>query len=476
MATRSELGISGLDEWNGLVREDFVTELNSPTKRYKAYNEMRLNSAVITGLLYAIEQGIRGVDWYFTSSMGEDDERVEFLEEVINSMSFSWNDHITEALTMLPFGFSVFEIVYEPRESGRIYWKKLALRGQDTIERWDLEDNGGIQGIYQRGAPAYNLIHIPIEKLVLYRTRVEKNNPEGRSVLRGAYRSHYFQKHIETFEGIGIERDLAGMPVVTLPPGADTTDSTTSDFGIAKKMVRNIRNDEQAGVVLPSEEWKLELLSTGSARLFDTNSIIQRHESRILISTLSQFLILGQDKVGTQALESGFGSRFNDSLDATADIIAATFTKYAAWRLLELNGMDTEGIKLEHSPAGDVDLLGYTEALSRVLPSITLFPQDEIHLRSLFGLPEVDEAAIQEEREAKEERNALMMQNMNRGRDERDEDEMSVYAAENAPDDDARRYYERRYARLGNSVLSDQFSDVKKGAKRMRRDAANLSG
>ena len=478
MADFSELGYSGLSAWSGTVTEEFVSELNSLKKRYKAFNEMRSNSPIIGGLLYAIKQGIRSVDWQFTSNQ-EDDERVEFLEEARETMRYSWNDHITEALTMLVFGFAPFEIVYEYGKDneeaersrpGAIYWKKMALRGQDSIERWDLDDNGGINGIFQRAAPTYQLVRIPIEKMVLYRTDVEKNNPEGRSILRSAYIPYYFVKNIQTIEGIGIERDLAGLPWLRLPEGADTTDSTTSDFGIAKKTVRNIRRDEQAGLVTPFG-WEFELVSTGGSRQVDTNAVIMRHESRILMSALAQFLILGQDKVGAQALSADFTDFFANSIDATTDIIAETFTKYAAKRLLRLNGMDTEGIRLEHSLAGDVNVNALADALQKTANLYTWMPEAENWLRSVIGLPQIDPDVLEQEREAEAERKAEMVQAMQQrgGGDEPEQNIAEVFATDMS-NDEQRRYFERRYQRLWTDILQDQLNDVVKGARRMKRD------
>src|SRR5690606_32460821 len=131
--------------------------------------------------------------------------------------SQSWLDFVQEALTMLQFGFSVHEIVYKRAHDGSIRWKKLPIRGQDTIHTWVFDDEGGIKGIEQRvdwqpGKPP--TVFIPIEKLLLFRTSSTKNSPEARSVLRTAYRPYYFKKRIEVIEAIGIERNLAGYPVL----------------------------------------------------------------------------------------------------------------------------------------------------------------------------------------------------------------------------------------------------------------------
>ncbi|MCE2604181.1 hypothetical protein LH384_34385, partial [Pseudomonas aeruginosa] len=56
-------------------------------------------------------------------------------------------------------------------------------------------------------------------------TKSRKNNPEGRSVLRGAYRAWYFKRRIQEIEGIGLERDLAGFPVLTAPERMDLWDT-----------------------------------------------------------------------------------------------------------------------------------------------------------------------------------------------------------------------------------------------------------
>src|SRR5512138_944586 len=101
----NEIGVTGLEDFSGQIREDFLRELRGK-EGYKRYNEMRLNSPVVGALLLAIEQAIRGVKWQYTSSDGEDDPRLALLNDSLQVMSHSWNDHVVEALGFLPFGFS----------------------------------------------------------------------------------------------------------------------------------------------------------------------------------------------------------------------------------------------------------------------------------------------------------------------------------------------------------------------------------
>ena len=72
--------------------------------------------------------------------------------------------------------------------------------------------------------------------------------------MRNAYRSWYFKRRIQEIEGIGIERDLAGLPVIYGPENFDIWDNQNPQTVEARSgleaMVRSIRRDEMEGVVL----------------------------------------------------------------------------------------------------------------------------------------------------------------------------------------------------------------------------------
>ena len=123
------------------------------------------------------------------------------------------------------------------------------------------------------------------------------------------------------------------------------------------------------------------------------------------MSALAQFLILGQDSTGSLSLSRDQSDFFSLSVNAIADIIAETFTKYAVPRLMKLNGQDADGLRLEHTPAGDTDLNQLVEVLSKTGALLTWTPEDEEWLRQTVGLPEktADELAdLQAEQKAEQ--------------------------------------------------------------------------
>lgn len=472
---KAEIGSTGLAEFSGQIADDFLRELRGK-EGYKRFDEMRRNSPVIHAMLTAIEQSVRKCEWEFASD-DEGDPRVELLNEARENMSHSWNDHISEALTMLPFGFSVFEIVYERDDRNRWLWRKFAPRGQDTVYQWKFDEDGGLAGFTQMAAPQYKTITLPIEKLILYRTRVERNNPEGRSILRSAWIPYYYAKHIQQIEAIGIERDLAGLPKIKLPTGASTDlNNSNSDASIAAKLVRNIRNDEQAGIVLP-DGWELELLSSGGGKSFDTNTVINRYENRMLMAALAQFIMLGQEGVGSLALSKDQTDFFTMSVNAVADIIAETFTKFAIPRLLKLNGYDSEGVRLEHTPAGDTDVAAMAGLLQQIGSYLHWGAEDEVWLRQLVGLPERDPREIQAEIDEDKAQAATIKESITAGEDsssgnkeETPEDKMTALLYAARPMDDRKRTeIERKLQAVIEAHLAKTKRKVTAYARELKR-------
>lgn len=460
----SEIGFTGLEIYSGVVQQEFLRELRISGRQggYNRYDEMRRNSPVIGALLRSIQLAVMTVDWAVVSDEGKDDPRVEFINESLAGMEFNFKNHVDDALTMLPFGFALTEIVYK-RDNGRIVWDKFAFRGQDTVFQWITTPKGDILGFKQQTSKHLVDEPLPIDKLIHYRTSTERNDPEGKSIIRNSYTSYYYAKNIQVIEAIGIERDLAGIPVIEMPEGSDAKDGAP-DFEKAKKIVRRIRNDEQAGVVLPPG-WTMKLLSAEGSRLFDTSAIIGRYEKRMLMSGLAQFIMLGMDNVGTQSLSEDQSGFFNSGVNSIATNISDTFTKQAIKRLLELNGMDSEGVWMEHSPAGDTDLEMLTKALQQAGGLITWTPQDEVWLRSVFTLPEKTVEQIEEAQEEERENNLSFLGNIPPAGKPDDKDEMGVetFAADNSPDDNKRKRQESKWRGAFKRFFKSQKGRITEG-------------
>jgi len=407
----AELGSSGLRRFGGQIQEEYEPQLRGE-RGVRVFDEMRRVDPDVGAILTAITMVILSATWNVRpgGETPQDEEAAQFLKSCMGDMSHSWSDFITEVCTMFPFGWAYFEVIFKQRlgpdkdppsiyDDGRIGWRKIALRGQQSLYRWDLDENGGIRGMVQRAPPDFQERVIPIEKAVLFRTRREKNNPEGYSILRNAYRSYYIRKNLEEIEVIGAERDLTGTLVLYEPAGA-----SQDDHEAALDILRKYKQDDQAGLLLkrlgatPEMQWEAKLLQAAGAGKVDMDKAIQRYSINIARSVLAQFLTLGQGRVGSWALSRDQKDLFHLAVKGHMDTIEDTVNRFLVRKLFSLNdfGQLTELPRIEHSDIGDVDLktLGsYILALSQAGVMVT--DKDATDwLRDKAGLPELPEEAI----------------------------------------------------------------------------------
>lgn len=405
-----EYGRLGQKRYGGTFYEEFLPELRG-RRGIAVYYEMSENDDTVGAVLTAIELLLRQATWRVDPAGpgGKDAEAAEFVEQCRADMQDTWTDTLSEILSFLIYGWSLHEIVYKRRlgrgrnpaasskyNDGLIGWQKLPIRAQETLYEWVYDAHDNLVAMRQLPPPDYGVLEIPMSKALLFRTKVRKGNPEGRSILRNAYRSWYYKRRIQEIEGIGIERDLAGLPVITAPERVDI-------FGKDPKMellkaellayVKNIRRDEQEGVILPFG-YKLELLSTGGNRQFDTNTIINRYDTRIAMTMMGDFILLGHQGTGSYALSSDKSQLFREALKSYLDIICEVFNNQAIPRLIEANRAHFQGItdypKLVHGDVEHVDLGVLGEFLQRMASSGILLPDEglEDYVRETARLPE----------------------------------------------------------------------------------------
>lgn len=418
----TELGDSGLKRSGGFILEELLRQLQGK-RGIRIYQEMSENDDIIGASLFVIEELIRQVEWTTVAGGTQpDDERNRvFLQECMEDMSHSFDDLISEVLTMNPYGWAYHELVYKLRNGdqpetegappsskfndGLMGWRKIPLRAQDSLWNWQIDGHGGIQGMIQ--LPIYSdtiragQVFIPIQKALLFRTSKKKNNPEGRSLLRNAYRPWYFKKRIQSIEAIGIERDLAGMPFAEVPSEMLSSTATAAQketLAAIKNIVTNIRRDEQEGLVWPLEYddngnklYIFSLLGPSRIKAFNTNNIINRYDTRIALTMLADFLLIGHEGVGSFALVESRTELFATAIGATLDIIMEVLNRFAVPRLFKLNPtLRGELPMFQHGDieTPDLDKLGkFLTAMSTAGFDLSTNEEAENVLLDAAGLP-----------------------------------------------------------------------------------------
>lgn len=405
------LGIVGLRQNSGAIYEEFLPELRWP-RAGKIYQQMADNDPVVGAILYLAEELIRGAEWRVdaVSDSPEDKKAAEFLQQNMDDMEDSWASTISEILSMLTYGWSFHEILYKvrrgPKETnpkyhskfsdGKFGWRGFPIRSQASWDKWVYnDDTGELVAFVQRPEPTMKEITIPIGKGLLFRTRVSRGNPEGKSLLRNAYRPYYFKQRMEEIEGIGIERDLAGLPVLKTPEELDLFDEDDAEMvklkAMAEELVASVRRDAQEGIILPAG-WELSLLNAPSSRQINIGEVIERYDNRIAITMLSDIVLIGNgSKAGSFAMADVKQSMLSNALQAQLYNIADVFNKQAVVQLFQLNNWELE--EYPKIVPGQINTPSLKEiALMLRAMEIDVAGDTELnnYLRGLMAMPQTD--------------------------------------------------------------------------------------
>lgn len=425
----TEIGDSGVKRYGGYITEEFLAQLRG-VKAMQYYREMYDNHPVIGGISFAIQGLFSQVDWNVepASDSPEDVADADFVNECLNDMSMTWNEVVQEIITFMWFGYSIHEICYGPRNGkylkidgedtgwksrysdGKIGWRKISLRAQDTFYKWHLTKAGDVLAWEQQRPDGGGNCIIPREKFLHFRMAGAKGNPEGKSVLRNAAVSFYNQKNVQSIESIGVERDLAGLPVGYVPQAYLSEKATKDQQAIVSRfenMLGKIRQNENSYIMMPSvyddkgnRMFDVKLMTTGGTRAFDTNSIVTRYDQRIALVVLADFMLLGSQSVGSFALSSDKTKLFAAALGGVLDQICEVFSRHAIPRLLEVNGRPTDKTpRLTHSDIESVNLQELSSYISSLSAAgMPLFPDPvlEEKLRDLADLPAPLETATRD--------------------------------------------------------------------------------
>jgi hypothetical protein len=425
---RVVVGTTGLDFQSGQVNEEWLRQL-AGKRGVRVFREMADNDATTGGSLHIVKWIVRQAAWTVEPNRtggAASDDAARFVDECMQDMDHTWTSYVTEVLSMLTFGWASMMPIYKVRgglatddpsrhsafDDNRIGWRALAVRAQESLDAWEFDDEGNVLGWWQTAAPHYRRVFLPMDRLIHFRIDEHKNNPEGTSLLRAAYRSWFFLKRLQEIEAIGIERDLVGLPVFEVPqsmfapappqaPGAPPQTDPRVALRNYQAVVGQLRRNEKEGLVIPAEiekgletGYRLRLLSTGGSRQIDTSKPIERYSRDIAQTFLTQFQFLGMSSAGTQALSGNLIDVFSLAVTSILDIIEETQHRFGTIPLLRLNGIPAEAWpRIRHGQVSKQNLESLSKAMLNLTNAGLLTPtrKTEQFLRSESGLPELDD-------------------------------------------------------------------------------------
>lgn len=419
---------------NGVVMDEYIPALQGQ-KSKRIYREMRDNDPTVGGALGLIESLICSLEWNFSvvgDGSGKDlattprgKSSIEWVRGALfKDMEISWSQFLIDVLSMLTFGWSWFEIVYKIRKGenqgdprfrsifsdGSVGVRNLIIKSQEALDTWDITTQGEVRGINYLTYNSFDSTYLSVDKSLYFKTMNNLGNPEGRSILRNAYKSWFFLNNIQVSESIGIERNLSGIPAIFIPGEILNSDDPDNKAAVEvyKSIIQNLRMNERAGVLLPSDPYtdqdgnpmsipkvRFEIISSSSQRVIDTNMVISRYQKDIARAMMADFILLGTFRQGSYALSTDKTDMFQKSIKYIVDNIADTINKQLIRKLWRLNNFNMSLCPILMSPEISKDsvqaLVGLVEALGRA--GAPIFPDDDLEnsIRSKAGLPLIPE-------------------------------------------------------------------------------------
>ena len=384
-----ERGSTGTGFFSGTITgEEYNSDLVG-SKGRKIYDKMRRSDGQVKASLMVCNLPLLAATWGITpaSSNKRDEEIALELEDNLYGMTITWESFLRHALMILPFGFSMFEKVWELQD-GKYRFRKFAPRLPNTLYKWQFDESGGLAGIEQLvwKNESYQFIKIPVEKLLVFTNEKEGSNFEGISILRAAYKHWFYKDNLYRIDAIAAERHGIGLPVFWYP-----ADATADDKAKIDDMGKQLYANERMYLRLPVG-YEFDIKGTvGTIRSVIPS--IEHHNKQISLSILTQFLNLGQGGVGSYALSQDQSSLFLMSLRAVANNICDTMNRYAIPQWMALNYGDKELPKLTATGLETREIKEYAAAVSGLVGAGALSPTRETEqtLRDILHLPPLPE-------------------------------------------------------------------------------------
>ena len=379
--TETEVGNTGLNlrGVRGKVEEN-ISKLWKGKNKKEFISEMRLNDPYVNAWINAKNAIALKPDWVIQPRNPEDSKSKEYADLIsnmlFNDMATTFNSFVLNSITMAEYGFAISEIVLKKRQGktdnpmttslyndGLFGVAKLSPRWQNSITKWDIDNNGNIENVYQRSDDFDTTdIKMPYKKILHFVMNGYNGNPEGESVLRGTFASYYNKKNIERIQRETFERGFTGILDIQVPPRYMSKKYNTPEgvemMRVIDAFLRNVKQGKEAGIIRPaSKDFNIELIQGKTGTGLDPDKMIDRYNTEIVMCLLSDSF-MGKSKVYQGASGEQTKTKIYKSfIGIILDEIKEQINKKLIPLLFNINNLDTEYMPyLDYGNLDDLDL------------------------------------------------------------------------------------------------------------------------
>ena len=398
-------GSTGTEIFAGYYDEDYLDALKN-NERASVFDKMRRSDPQVKMCLSAVKNPIKsatpeihaaGDDFFYKNDAW-------LIEKVLfESMATPFSRFLSEALTMIEFGYSMFEVTHKNfvdnpvrDDEGTIILnsftgiRNISWRSPKTIEKWNLNhETGDLESVLQLAYGDLSRdVTIPAKYLLLFTLDREGSNYEGISALRPCYGNWFRKNNFNKINAIGIEKFAVPTPIATIPQGKQASTQYTKLITALEKYTTH-----QSNYLIKPEGFDIDL-RTNSYDPSKVEASIENEDKRMVKAFLANFLELGMSGTGAYALSNDLSDFFLTGLEFIAEEIADQINKNIIPEIVKMNfGPRDKYPTLKFSGISDKAGKELAEILSILSTSQILTPDDtlEKHLRKRLGITEMSD-------------------------------------------------------------------------------------
>lgn len=422
-----EQGVAGFVVHAGMVQQNETNYQLTGRERWKTAADLLANVSIIAaGLRYSLNLTARP-KWKLdpVSDKAEAKAAAEFAQDVIENTDRSWSRIVRTAAMYRYHGFGINEWVASKRDDGKIGIQTVEARPQHTIERWDLDDNGGVKGVWQLDPILHKEIYLPRAKIVYLVDDMFTDRPDGLGLFRHLVEPAHALKVLLKLERIGFQRDLVGIPIGRVPLGEANALVAAGKITAQQRddMIEGIRDfvsletkTDTTGLLLDSEpyvaktdtgstvssvmKWGVDLITGEQNSVEALGAAIKRLDYEMALIMGVSSLLTGREGEGSRALSEDQSRNLYLTVNQSLKDMAEAFDRDIIGPLWAMNGMDDKlrpKLTTEDAAFKDVEEIAATLAKMAQAGAI-LAPDDPAinDLRNLMGISEAEEMSIED--------------------------------------------------------------------------------
>lgn len=414
--THPGLGRSGTELYAGQFTEEYLSKLVQD-RGIAIYDEMRRSDGQVKMLLSVVKNPIKSASWSFVAvdESEEEKEIAEFAKHVLfedivtkSGKRKTFSEFLTEAMTFVEYGFSVFEIVHKNVKGDKKFGDYLGIadlgfRHQRSIKEWVLRPDGSINFVRQLVNGDLGVdVDIPGQFILVFSNDKEGDNYEGISMLRPCYGS-WFRKNIyRKLQAIGIERASKGVPIGKIPMEMINRSDYQAQLTAFQALIDKLSAHEKNGIAMGAGFDISELKLSHDAE--KVQAVISSENVEMSKAFMANFMELGLERNGgSYSLGSDLSDIFLSGIEFHAYMICEKLNLQVIEPLIRAKYGERDAYpKLTVKGINDKAGKEFADAIAILLRDggLQKSPRLQKHLHEVYNLPDIDQDIADAQQEA----------------------------------------------------------------------------